>query len=312
MDIGLEIKILRERKQMSAKELAEKVGLSPSQVSRLEKGQRRIDTQILHKIARALDVTPAFFFQDEEGPPRDIDERRVYKEVGRLVRIERRKRHLSAEELAKKIGKTRPFVQAVEEGRRDLLDRETVTRIGKALRLGSTFFFEVQQDIIQALKQKILRLERELSDRTLGAIRPGPDGWDRRPVPILGEMAGEYPATFDEGGMPVDRVADYVFVPGVDAESAFAVYARGDSMDRVEAPSFREGDILVFSAKGAIRSRDFAFARTETGGTSFRQVFFDPNGTVRLQPLNLAYPAGIYHKEEVIRLWKLAAHVARP
>ena len=45
LDIGLEVKILRERIQMSAKDLAEKIGLSQSQMSRLEKGQRRIDTR---------------------------------------------------------------------------------------------------------------------------------------------------------------------------------------------------------------------------------------------------------------------------
>ena len=56
LNIGMEIKILRERKRISGKELAERIGLSQSQMSRLEKGQRRIDAQILHKIARALDV----------------------------------------------------------------------------------------------------------------------------------------------------------------------------------------------------------------------------------------------------------------
>ena len=65
LNIGLEIKILRERKRMSGKELAEKIGLSQSQMSRLEKGQRRIDAQVLHKIARALDVRPSFFFGEQ-------------------------------------------------------------------------------------------------------------------------------------------------------------------------------------------------------------------------------------------------------
>ena len=53
LDIGLEIKILRERLKVSSKELASRIGLSQSQMSRLEKGQRRIDTTILHKIAAA-------------------------------------------------------------------------------------------------------------------------------------------------------------------------------------------------------------------------------------------------------------------
>ena len=50
LEVGLEVKILRERMKMSAKELAEKIGLSQSQMSRLEKGQRRVDTKVLEKI----------------------------------------------------------------------------------------------------------------------------------------------------------------------------------------------------------------------------------------------------------------------
>ena len=65
---GLEIKLLREQKQLSAKDLAERVGLSPSQMSRLESGQRRVDAVLLSKIARALDVHPSHFFSGFEGP----------------------------------------------------------------------------------------------------------------------------------------------------------------------------------------------------------------------------------------------------
>ena len=68
LDIGLEIRILRERLKVSAKELAERVGLSQSQMSRLEKGQRRIDTKVLHRIADALGVDPSHFFRGEGEP----------------------------------------------------------------------------------------------------------------------------------------------------------------------------------------------------------------------------------------------------
>lgn len=67
---GLEIKLLREQRQLSAKDLAEQVGLSPSQMSRLESGQRRVDAVLLSKIARALEVHPSHFFQgfDDVAP----------------------------------------------------------------------------------------------------------------------------------------------------------------------------------------------------------------------------------------------------
>ena len=36
-ELGLEIKLLRERRRLTGKEFAEKIGLSQSQLSRLEK-----------------------------------------------------------------------------------------------------------------------------------------------------------------------------------------------------------------------------------------------------------------------------------
>ena len=68
LDVGLEVRILRERLKISAKELAERIGLSQSQMSRLEKGQRRVDTRVLAKISEALNVDPAYFFGGQELP----------------------------------------------------------------------------------------------------------------------------------------------------------------------------------------------------------------------------------------------------
>ena len=64
-----------------------------------------------------------------------------------------------------------------------------------------------------------------------------------------------------------------------------------------------------------LRSRDFALVRKNPssegqGEVTFRQVFFDPGGKVRLQPLNLNYTAEACPKADVLGMWKLAAHLA--
>ena len=71
MDIGSQIKLLREERRITGKDLALKIGLSQSQMSRLEKGQRRIDTEVLGRIATALDVSHAMFFDEEQSPTSD-------------------------------------------------------------------------------------------------------------------------------------------------------------------------------------------------------------------------------------------------
>ncbi|MCZ6603099.1 MAG: helix-turn-helix domain-containing protein [Planctomycetota bacterium] len=315
LNIGMEIKILRERKRISGKDLAERIGLSQSQMSRLEKGQRRIDAQILHKIARALDVRPSFFF-GERGIPEEINLGTVHRDIGKMIRTERRKRHLSAEDLAKKISKPRSFILAVEGGEANLLNNEVVSRFCRALKIEPSRFFEAQEKTIQDLRRQVRRLGKAHADRTLGALTSEALGFGdaeapvRRPIPILGELGGGYPAEFGPDGEPMAEVDDYLFVPRVQDEMAFALHVVGEAMERKAGPSFREGDIVVFSGKQEVRSKDFVFVHAQSQKPIFRQVFFDPPG-VRMQPLNLSYPPQILHRDEVLRMWRLVAHLHR-
>ncbi len=50
---------LRSKKKMSQKALADKVGISVSYVSMLERAQRSPPLETIEKMARALGVTPA-------------------------------------------------------------------------------------------------------------------------------------------------------------------------------------------------------------------------------------------------------------
>ena len=50
---------LRSKKKLSQKALADKVGISVSYVSMLERGQRSPPLETIEKMAKALGVTPA-------------------------------------------------------------------------------------------------------------------------------------------------------------------------------------------------------------------------------------------------------------
>ena len=165
LDIGLEIRILRERMKVSAKELAEKVGLSQSQISRLEKGQRRIDTQVLHRIAQALGVSVSHFFKGGEVPGDDAFPRILPDTVGKLIRSERRRKHISAEELATRVGKPKALIQNIEEGKREP-DADLLGRIIKALRLSPIVLIGSQQKMIHGLEAQVARLNVALSETT--------------------------------------------------------------------------------------------------------------------------------------------------
>lgn len=53
------VRRLRARKKLSQKALADKVGISVSYVSMLERGQRSPPLETVEKMAKALGVTPA-------------------------------------------------------------------------------------------------------------------------------------------------------------------------------------------------------------------------------------------------------------
>jgi len=52
------VRKLRSKKKLSQKTLADKIGISVSYVSMLERGQRSPPLDMLEKVARALGVTP--------------------------------------------------------------------------------------------------------------------------------------------------------------------------------------------------------------------------------------------------------------
>ena len=53
------VRRLRAKKQLSQKSLADKVGISVSYVSMLERGQRSPPLETVEKMAKALGVTPS-------------------------------------------------------------------------------------------------------------------------------------------------------------------------------------------------------------------------------------------------------------
>lgn len=315
--IGLEIKLLREQLQLSAKELAERVGLSPSQMSRLESGQRRVDAVMLSKIARALEVHPSHFFQDFEGDGAEFDpaleggseEHPAFEptpHLGKLIRSTRRMRHITADELAKRIGKGKTFVQDLESGRTDLVTGEVLQKIARLLKLDLELLLEAQRAEIRELRRSLGRLERAHTDRTLGELQVEDPGATRRGVPIVTSDTGGLPFQFDEG-VPQGKVVDYVYAPGLGGKT-FAVRWHGDEMVSPAPPSFTEGELLVFSGDRPARHRDFVLA-VFADRSVFRQLFLDPKG-LRLQPLNLDYPPLHLERDAVRELFVLVARVA--
>jgi transcriptional regulator with XRE-family HTH domain len=72
MNLGRRIAQLREERGFDREELSERIGLSPSGLGYLERGATNTRTEVLERLAVALDVDPADLFvfpwaDDEDG-----------------------------------------------------------------------------------------------------------------------------------------------------------------------------------------------------------------------------------------------------
>jgi len=66
MDIGDRIRRLREKMDLSNRQLAMKAGLSQPVMYRIENGARKADIETIEKICRALGMTLADFFNFDD------------------------------------------------------------------------------------------------------------------------------------------------------------------------------------------------------------------------------------------------------
>jgi SOS-response transcriptional repressor LexA len=120
-------------------------------------------------------------------------------------------------------------------------------------------------------------------------------------VPIINRVAAGYPRDFTDLDYPRNVADEYTSVPGMTDPDAFAARVVGDSM----TPDFREGDIVVFSPAAKIEDGSDCFFRLEPDHeTTFKRVFFEKNGAVRLQPLNPAYPPRVLNREQISGMYR--------
>ncbi len=125
-------------------------------------------------------------------------------------------------------------------------------------------------------------------------------------VPVINKVAAGYPSEFTDLGYPVGVADDYVQCPDIDDANAFAIRVCGDSME----PRYREGDILIISPAAAVRSGDDCFIRIDVSHeTTFKRVFFDPEETIRLQPLNERYPPQVFPRDQVSALYRAVKRI---
>jgi transcriptional regulator with XRE-family HTH domain len=72
VSLGTHIKLVRIKKGLSAKELADSIGVSPSLISKIERGRTNPSAELLRRIALALHESLADLIAAADGRPDDV------------------------------------------------------------------------------------------------------------------------------------------------------------------------------------------------------------------------------------------------
>ena len=237
--------------------------------------------------------------------------------LGQIIRQRREKVGLTLDEVSGRTGFSKPYLSTIETGRVRNPPSDTLLRKlegvldfeqGQLLRIAhlERMPSDIRQDYetIDAANRRYRQLlknivEHKMNTSQVGQILREHDvqtetGGESltagQLVPVINKVSAGYPVDFDDLGYPVGIGEDYVRCPDLHDPNAFAVRVVGDSME----PKFSQGDIVVFSPAADVANGDDCFVRFQLPHEStFKRVFFEPDGKVRLQPRNEMLPPQI-------------------
>ena len=281
-------------------------------MSRLESGQRRINSEVLTRIAKALGVAPSRLIDDTAGVEiRSLAQSAAApfrSSIGKVIRSTRRQKHLTVEDLARKAGVSRAYAISVEEGRRSGLESDFIRKACRILGLAPL-------DLITLAEEKLDSVEINSETERVAADEVTCD------IPLIHNEENPYPIEIDSRRIPEGIIEDWIKIPGVDSSTCFALRVSGEAMTGAGNPTFNNGDIVVFSTTLKISNGDFAFVKLSKKHqavieapeirTLFCQYFHDSSSHIRLQFLRSELPPLILPADHVEATWVMTHHLSR-
>ncbi len=253
--------------------------------------------------------------------------------LGKIIREQRKGLRLTLDEVASLTGFSKPYLSTIETGRVNNPPRDKLLRkLEKYLQFPNGYLqhiahveqmpADVRRDYeaIDAENRQYKKIIRDIIRRKLRPEKIGQvlsqyemdieqdQGLGEKPgqwIPVINKVPAGYPADFDDLGYPAGIADDYVRCPDIHDPNAFAVRVIGDSME----PKFSEGHIVVFSPASDVQNGDDCFVRLRSPHeTTFKRIFFEKNGKVRLQPRNDTYAPLIAEDKRVNGLYRAVMH----
>ena len=225
--------------------------------------------------------------------------------LGRIVREHRQKAGLTQDQLAIRVGISKPYLSNIETGRAKNPPSDGVLRAIEHNRgftggelLAIAHMQRTPLDVRQTCETLQARLDslrgaikhlidedecnvNSLADALSADGRAGELAGGRM-IPIINTVNTGYPHHFVDMDYPIACAVDYLRLPDAHDQAAFAVRVADEAM----APKYMIGDIVVFSPATEAVTGDDCFLRFDGGRTTFRKVNLDDDGKIELSSID--------------------------
>ncbi|MHC4598314.1 MAG: XRE family transcriptional regulator [Planctomycetota bacterium] len=323
MDIGKNIRMLRTRRGLKAGELAARLGVSKSYISRIEREHRRVNTDLLEKIGKVLEVPPASLLGDSEGE----DPNGLWEEVEALRTLLFKEWMLNPDFVDRSVDwlghaafpEGAPFDTAGgwEESFEEVLggsDRRMRRLLKRFREFGSeslpsrpqpqTPYPRFREGFLAALRGLSPSERADLVTSILPSLLRARHTWPRGlqetpplvPRPGRGKGEGTFPDTLPK--LPPrkgkDSMESLALFPKAERDTLRAAVIEDSAM----SPKYEPGDVVIFSTSRAARGGERAVVGLADGRWLVR-VFRERGRLVQLTPMNALYEPLFFEPEEV-------------
>ncbi|NLX04176.1 MAG: helix-turn-helix domain-containing protein [Phycisphaerae bacterium] len=237
-----------------------------------------------------------------------------------LLQRFRQRAGLTRTELARSLSVTISYISKLEAGQKPPPEPQR-RNIAEVLELTDeeALGFHVQAELERTDPVAVRYLKRLLDAETSEGEREFLRDGGQRPrrkqashlIPIINKVAAGYPQEFTDLDYPIGVADQYITVPDVSDANAFAFYVYGDSME----PDFAAGSLVIASPNSHAGDGDPCFVRfsplSRVSGCTFKRVYFESDGRVRLVPINRKYPEQTYRPGEIDGLWPVVRYYTR-
>lgn len=214
--------------------------------------------------------------------------------AGERIKRLRSFRGLTCAELAKRIGCTRPYLSAVENGRYPV-STKILRKLSGALNVTHDFFMNAAEPDLEdteALTREMLN--RKMAERAREAVGAAKRSSSARMIPVVSLTAAGRPlAAFDD--FPTGGGYEYVDCPSdISDENAFALKILGDSME----PVIPDGSTIIIAPNMMPREGKPVVVKLESGDVTCKN-FQRRGDQVILTPFNHAHEVQIFSVREL-------------